>query len=191
MHSTYSATIINCRFSNFNESSYSAFRTQKGTMADELKFENCSFDQISGDAIFLGAEKDDKGTYNAEYIYVIGCKFYNILGSAINAYRGGSDESTTGPYLEVRNSILEDVNNKERGSAILALGAQRVEIVDNQFIRSGRGGCAIRFDEAISDKINVGNNNLYDSGRIFSFYDKVVKGKITNNPPMKSIKDEL
>jgi len=83
MHSTYSATFRNCRFSNFNESSYSAFRTQKGTMADVLRFENCSFDHISGAAIFLGAETDNRGTYNAEEIYVINCKFFNILGAGV------------------------------------------------------------------------------------------------------------
>jgi poly(beta-D-mannuronate) lyase len=191
MRSTYSATFKNCRFSNFNEGGHSAFRAQKGTMADELRFENCSFDHISGNAIFLGAETDNRGTYNAEIIVVQDCKFFNILGSAINVYRGGSDESTTGPQLTVKGSIFEDVNNAERGSVIIAWGTQVVTIENNQFMGSGRGGCVIRFDEAAHDVIQVGNNNSYNSGRICSFYGNVVKGTITNNPPTRSIKDEL
>ena len=70
---------------------------------------------MSGDAISLAAEKDDAGKYSAEYVEVKNCAFYKVLGYAVDLYRGGSDESTTGPTIVVDHCVLEDVNNKERG----------------------------------------------------------------------------
>jgi poly(beta-D-mannuronate) lyase len=139
----------------------------------------------------LGAETENRGTYNAELIQIINCKFFNILNAGINVYRGGGDESTTGPQLHIEGTVFEDVNNMERGSTVMAWGAQVVRIFNNQFIRSGRGGCVIRFDESAWHDIRVGNNNSYNSGRICSFYGNVVKGTITNNPPTKSIQNNL
>jgi len=191
MRSTYSATFRNCRFSNFNESRFSAFRAQKGTLADVLIFDNCSFDHISGDAIFLGAETDNRGTYNAEIIRVVNSRFFNILGAGVNVYRGGTDESTTGPQLHIENSVFENVNNQERGSTVMAWGAQIVNIIYNQFMGSGRGGCVVRFDEAAYHILNVNNNNIYNSGRICSFYGNVVRGTNTNNPSTRSIQNDL
>jgi hypothetical protein len=73
----------------------------------------------------------------------------------------------------------------------MAWGAQIVNIINNQFVRSGRGGCAVRFDEATYHILNVNNNNIYNSGRICSFYGNVVRGTNTNNPPTRSIQNDL
>jgi len=191
MRSSYSATFRNNRFSNFDGSTHSAFRAQRGTLADVLIFDNNSFDRIAGDAIFLAAETENRGTYNAEIIRVTNNRFFSILNAGINVHRGGPDESTTGPQLHVEGNVFENVNNQERGSAIMAWGAQVVNIFNNQFIGAGRAGCVIRFDEAAWHLISVGNNNIYDSGRICSFWGNVVTGTITNNPPARSIEGAL
>ncbi|MBE7169365.1 MAG: hypothetical protein INR73_02180 [Williamsia sp.] len=183
MRGTYSAWIAACRFYNFGEAGYSAFRAQKTTMADTLSFEGCLFRDGSGDAIYLAAEKDDAGKFSAEYTEVKQCSFYHILGAAIDLYRGGSDESTHGPSLVFDHCVLEDVNNRERGSGIRLLGVQNAIVSNSIFSNSGRGGASIRFDEASWDKLAITNCDVYNSGRIASFRGKVVKGPMYHFKP--------
>jgi poly(beta-D-mannuronate) lyase len=139
---------------------------------------------MSGDAIYLSAEKDDAGKYSAEYVEVKNCVFYKVLGYAVDLYRGGSDESTTGPTIVVDHSVLEDVNNKERGSGMRLYGVQNVIVRNTSFSNTGRGGASIRFDENSWDKISVTHCNLYNSGRISSFWGKAVTGPIYKIKPV-------
>ena len=183
MQGGYSAWIRNCSFANFSESSFSPFKAQKNTFADTLIFENCLFRDMSGDAIYLSAEKEDAGRYSADHVEVRNCAFYNVLGYAVDLYRGGSDESTSGPSIVVDHCVLENVNNKERGSGIRLNGVQKVVVTNTLFSNTGRGGASLRFDEASWDKIWVSHCSLYNSGRIDSFWGKVVKGPILQVKP--------
>lgn len=183
MRGHYSAGINNCEFYNFQEGSFSPFKAQKGTYADTLIFTNCLFRDMSGDAISLAAEKADDGKYSAEYTEVKNCAFYKVLGYAVDLYRGGSDESTTGPSIVVDHCVLEDVNNKERGSGMRLFGVQNAVVKNSSFSNTGRGGASLRFDETHWDKIAVTNCNVYNSGRIASFWGKVVTGPVLNIKP--------
>jgi len=183
MQGGYSAWVRDCSFANFSESSFSPFRAQKNTFADTLVFENCFFRDMSGDAIYLSAEKEDAGRYSADHVEVRNCAFYNVLGYAVDLYRGGSDESTSGPSIIVDHCVLENVNNKERGSGIRLNGVQKVVVTNTIFSNSGRGGAALRFDEASWDQIRVSHCSLYNSGRIESFWGKVVKGPVYRVKP--------
>lgn len=184
MRGHYSAYVDNCEFYNFTESSFAPFKAQKTTYADTLVFTNCLFRDMSGDAISLAAEKDDAGKYSAEYVEVKNCAFYKVLGYAVDLYRGGSDESTTGPTIVVDHCVLEDVNNKERGSGMRLYGVQNVTVKNTIFSNTGRGGASIRFDEASWDKIAVTNCNIYNSGKVASFWGKVVTGPMFNIKPL-------
>lgn len=183
MRTHYSATINNCEFYNFTESSFAPFKAAKGTYADTLRFTNCLFRDMSGDAISLAAEKNDDGKYNAEYVEVKNCAFYKVLGYAVDLYRGGSDESTTGPAIVVDHCVLEDVNNKERGAGMRLFGVQNVVVKNTSFSNTGRGGASVKFDETTWDKIAVTNCNVFNSGRIASFWGKVVTGPVYNIKP--------
>ena len=183
MRGPYSAFVRDCEFYNFQESSHAVFKAQKGTYADSLVFSGCLFRDMSGDALYLSAEKEDGGKYSAEYTEVTNCAFYKVLGYAVDLYRGGSDESTTGPSILVDHCVLEDVNNKERGSGIRLLGAQHVVVRNTLFSNSGRGGAALRFDETSWDKISVSHCNLYHSGKVASFWGKVITGPMYSLPP--------
>lgn len=183
MRGHYSAYINNCEFYNFQEGGYAPFKAQHTTFADSLIFTNCLFRDMSGDAISLAAEKQDDGKYNAEYVEVKNCAFYKVLGYALDLYRGGSDESTTGPTLLVDHCVLEDVNNKERGAGMRLYGVQNATVKNTLFSNTGRGGASLRFDETHWDKISVTNCNVYNSGRIFSFWGKVVTGPMFNLKP--------
>jgi len=90
-------------------------------------------------------------------------------------YRGGTDESTTGPRIDLYNSTFTDVNNQERGAVLRLLGVQVATIDNAKFFDSGRGGGSMRFDETPWDKISVTNCQFVNSGKIQSF-----SGKISN-----------
>jgi poly(beta-D-mannuronate) lyase len=170
MRGAYSAFISNCSFYNMQEGSASPFKALPTSMADTLLFTNCTFRDIAGDAISLSAEKEDVGKYNAEYVSLNGCRWHKVLGCALNLYRGGNDESTTGPELKMNDCSFDDVNNREQGSVLRLVGVQTVDIDNLTFKNSGRGGCAIRFEERRWDKISVSRCKFINSGELKSFF---------------------
>ena len=93
----YSLHIEDCSFGNLGESTNCAVRGAKNTFADRVELHNCTFRDISGNAVDFGAERDYVGRYNAEDMLIEGCTFENMLGLGINIYRGGSDESPQVP----------------------------------------------------------------------------------------------
>lgn len=166
MSGTYSATVDNCEFKNFEESSFAGFKALRNTFADSLTFNNCMFYSISGEGISLSAEKEDIGKYSAENVIIDNCHFEKILGSAVNIYRGGNDESTTGPTVYIKNSTFTDSSNQERGSALRLIGVQTAQISNLTFINSGRGGASIKFDEFAWDDIRMNNIVFRNSGNL-------------------------
>jgi poly(beta-D-mannuronate) lyase len=183
MAGAYSASINNCDFGFFQESTFNPFKATPTSYADTLRFINCFFHDLSGDAIFLAAEKDDAGKYNAEYVEIRNCSWYKVLGAALNLYRGGNDESTTGPTLQMSHCVFEDVNNREQGYAVKLVGVQEMNLSNLAFSNSGRGGASIFINERRWDKIVITHCNLYNSGKIFSFFGKAVTGSVFNFKP--------
>lgn len=173
-----------CEFYNFNEGSYHAIKAGKSTYADTLSVRNSIFGSLTGDAINLASEKDDKGTYNAEYVFIENCLFYKVRGIAINIYRGGNDESTIGPLVFINHCTFDQVNNAERGSAVRLPGVQVANVKNICFSNSGRGGRAIMFDESRWDKCKVDYLSFNLAGRIESFYGKVAGNAIYQADPM-------
>ncbi len=166
MRGTYSAWIDNCTFKHFEESSFAGFKALKNSFADTLSFNKCTFHDISGEGIGLGAEKNDDGKYSVENIFITDCNFRKILNTAVNLYRGGNDESTTGPTLHMKNCTFEDCSNQERGAALRLIGAQTASLDHISFKNSGRGGAAIKFDECRWDDIRLSNIRYDNSGRL-------------------------
>lgn len=164
----YTLTVEDCSFRNFGESGFIPVRGLKGTFADSVVVRGCYFEALSGDAISFAAESDDKGRYNADDMFIENCTFGRILGIPVNIYRGGSDESTAGPYVHIRDCKFNDSCNKVRGSVIRITGAQVLDITGCSFKNSGRGGYAIRLDDAPWEVLNVSGNSFVNSGRIQS-----------------------
>ena len=160
MINPYRLRVEDCEFYNFNESTHNAFRAEKSSYAESIVFSSCFFHTISGDAISIAAEKDDRGIYNAEYVTLENCIFYNIMGAALDLYRGGNDESTLGPFLNVDHCLFENVNNTELGSVLRLIGVQKVEIENSIFSNSGQGGRSIKFEETRWNHCVVSNCNL-------------------------------
>lgn len=166
MSGKYNATIEDCAFIYFGESTFAGFKAQKSTFADSLIFKNCLFQSISGEGISLSAEKDDTGKYSAENVVIDHCHFEKVLGSSVNIYRGGNDESTSGPSIYITHSTFTDSSNQERGAALRLIGVQKARISNLIFSNSGRGGASLLFDEFAWDDIQIENIKYNNSGKL-------------------------
>ena len=162
----YSLFVENCVFSQYGESVFIPIKGLKGTFGEKVVIKGCTFDALSGDAINYASELEDKGRYNGDDLIIEDCRFNRILGIPVNVYRGGSDESTAGPYVYVRNCVFTDCCNKVRGSVIRIIGAQILDITGCQFIDSGRGGFSVRLDEAPWERVNLSDLKFENSGGV-------------------------
>lgn len=174
MNRPYRLHIDDCEFYDYNESTNAGFKASKSTLADSLIVTNSIFHRMSGAGIDLAAEKDDKGMYNAEYTLIKNCTFTNLLGAAINIYRGGNDESTLGPFVTIDHCTFNEVENREQGTVVRLIGAQQASVTNSNFSYSGQGGRAILFQEYRWDNILVDHCNFYESGKVESFYNKAL-----------------
>ena len=164
----YSLFVEDCSFSNCGESGFIPVRGLKGTFADTVAIRRCNFSALSGDAVNYAAETADKGVYSGDDVIIEDCRFERILGIPVNIYRGGSDESTAGPYVTIKGCVFDDCCNKVRGSVIRITGAQVLSVTGCDFIGSGRGGYSVRLDEAPWEKIELRDLRFVNSGKVLS-----------------------
>jgi len=181
MNTSYSLYVDDCEF--FGSTGLHAIVGTKNTFASVVRIVNSKFYDLCYTAIDYSSEKDDKGRYNADDIIIDNCVFFHILNVGVNIYRGGSDESTAGPYVTVTNCTFDDVCNMERGSALRLIGPQVMLIENCNFNYSGRGGFSIRLDEASWEKIRIHNCNFYNSGKVLTMTNKVIDGPIYDIKP--------
>jgi poly(beta-D-mannuronate) lyase len=184
MNSHYRLQVNDCAFFNFNESGFSCIRGTKSTYADSAIITNSLFHHNSGTGIDFSAEKDDKGIYNVAHLLVKDCVFTNMLSTAINIYRGGNDESTTGPQVVIDHCTFNEVENRMQGCVVKLLGVQTASVTNCVFNKSGAGGRCIWFEEMSWDKLTVDYCNFYKSGRVSSFFDNVTGKHIYYNNPV-------
>ena len=153
MTSNYSLAVEDCSISDLDVNyTFNFFLVAKNTFADAIRITRSEFSDISGSVISLSTEIDDLGRYNGEVISVVDSRFSNIGGAVVDIYRGGTDESTFGPRLEVRSSVLESVGHNARNrtdASIRLLGVQVADIHDNEFI----GSRPIRVTHTVGDPI--------------------------------------
>jgi len=180
----YTLTVDGCEFQHFEGGGFFAIKGTKATFAKSITIRNCSFRDLSGDAINYAAEKDDIGRYNVDDMLIENCAFYRILGLPINIYRGGSDESTAGPYVTIRNCNFLDCCNKERGSVMRLIGPQVLTVEGCNFDGSGRGGATIRLDEATWEKVGILNCNFWNSGKVVTTTPQAIQGKMYHIRPI-------
>ena len=93
-----------------------------------------------------------------------------MMGSAIDIYRGGNDESTLGPFVKIEDCNFINICNRELGTAVRMIGVQWSRIHDCKFVDSGKSGRAIWFEDPAWADIEIKDIGLSNSGRIQTFY---------------------
>lgn len=125
----YKLIIEDCNFNDLDiNHSFNVLKVFKNTFADSIVLRNCNFADVSGHVLALDKEIDDIGIYNAENVVIENCTFKNIGGTALNLHRGGRDESTFGPILEVSNCQFENVGKDKRNKADATITTYGVQV---------------------------------------------------------------
>lgn len=137
MNKNYSVFIENCTIKNLKiNNSFNVLRVSAGTFADSISIKNTQISSVSGSVIALDKELDDIGIYNAESIVIDNCSFQDIEGAVVNAYRGGTDESTIAGSLEINHSEFKNVGFGKKNTlnaAISLVGMQKTDIKNSVF----------------------------------------------------------
>ncbi|AIY14814.1 chondroitinase-B domain-containing protein [Cellulophaga baltica] len=167
MLDNYKLFIDNCEFKDMVVNhSFDVLRVSKGTFADTISIQNSTFKNISGHIAALDKETDDIGAYNVEYMLMKNNTVTDMQGAALRLYRGGKDESTFGPFLEVDHNVFNNVGfgKKNKYNAAMSLyGVQVNDIQNNNFNNTNGLKMHLVVGEPI---VNVVNNNYYKSGNI-------------------------
>ena len=167
MTENYKLFIDNCDFENFLVNhSFDVLRVEKGTFADTISIQNSRFKNITGHIAALDKETDDIGAYNVEYFIMKNNTLTDVQGAALRLYRGGKDESTFGPFLEVDHNVFDNVGHGKKNKYQVAMslyGVQVNDITNNIFT-----GCKpLEMHLVVGEPIvNIFNNNFYNSEEI-------------------------
>ena len=185
MNHNYSLVVNNCEFDNLDVNhTFDVLQVYKNTFADTISITNSKFKTISGNIMLLDKETDDKGVYNAEYVILKNNVFTDVQGAILDLYRGGTDESTFGPFLEMEHNVLDNVGNGKRNktnSSIRLYGAQYIALKNNIFNSSKGINAYLVVGGPI---VNVLNNNFYktDLPKITGEEKFTEKNSTTLNP---------
>ena len=102
------------------------------TLADRVDIRGSTFENVSGTIVSAAAEGDDQGRYNVEYLDIRESVFRNLTGPVAEVYRGGRDESTFGPHVNIEQSVVENAG-AGAGLSVDLHGVQRTLIAENVF----------------------------------------------------------
>ena len=119
--------------------SFNVLTLGKSSLADRVSIRNSAFADISGTIVAAAAETEDYGQYNVEYLDIVESSFANIGGPIANIYRGGRDESTFGPYVNISGNALAEIGKAATngsGASIMLHGVQTAVIGRNAIAES-------------------------------------------------------
>ncbi|TRX54497.1 polysaccharide lyase 6 family protein [Thalassomonas sp. M1454] len=161
MTANYRLVVQNSEIKNLDiNHSFHFFVSGNGAFADEITLSNNSFDNITGDILRLDRELEDLGIYNAEYVTLSKNTFKDVEGALVKLYRGGSDESTFGPHLNMTNNKVTNVGNGKRNkskSSLYLHGVQVTNVADNTLAESAQ----IVVEHTVGQpKTSIQNNKL-------------------------------
>lgn len=164
--------------------SFHFFVTGKGAFADQITLNNNSFSKVSGDILRLNSEIEDLGIYNAEYVTLNKNSFSNVEGAIVKLYRGGTDESTFGPHIQMTNNTLSNVGLGKRNANKASLylhGVQVTNVESNHLIDSA----PIVVEHTVGEPQTVISSNIFDATTEPSIVELRVDGphtaKVENN----------
>lgn len=140
MNKNYQLFIDQCVFENLDVNhSFDVVKVYKNTFADYISITNSTFDNITGHVMALDKETDDVGIYNVEFVTLHNNSFSNIQGTVLSLHRGGKDESTFGPFLDIDHCTFENIGHGSRNkydAAISMYGVQDIRIKNSVFVKT-------------------------------------------------------
>ncbi len=157
MSSAYNLWIKNSEISHFNK----LLKVSMRSFADTISISGSRIKDLKS-GIDLAEETDDKGEYNAEFVYMTNSDFENIQGTILNYYRGGYDESTIGGNLVFTANTVKNCGTSE-GTEILVRtrGVVNVEMANNNFVNNPVKFIAILWGAKDQKPVN---NTIKNSG---------------------------
>ena len=168
--------------------SFHFFDSGKGAFADYIELTDNHFSDITGDFLRLNKEIEDLGIYNAEYVILTNNSFDNVQGTLVNLYRGGTDESTFGPHLEMSKNIVSNSGKGKRNKTTSSLylhGVQVANIDDNTFENSAY----VVIEHTVGEPKTVVKNNMFNKTPALSVKELHAKGShtavLSNNKQFK------
>ncbi|MCL5247697.1 alginate lyase [Cellulophaga sp. 20_2_10] len=164
MNKNYKLFVDNCDFINLDVNhSFDAVVVYKNTFADTISIQNSNFKTITGNVLALDKETDDIGIYNAEYVILKNNSFSDVNKAVLSLHRGGKDESTFGPFLELDHNTFTNIGHGKRNkynAAINLYGVQVNEITNNIFNNTK----ALKMHLVVGEPmVDILNNNFYKS----------------------------
>ena len=152
--------------------SFNVLTLGKSSLADRVSIRDSAFADISGAIVSASAETEDYGQYNVEYLDIVESSFVDIGGPIADIYRGGRDESTFGPYVNISGNALADVGNaatNRSGASINLHGVQIAVLSRNAFAASS----PLRVVHTVgTPKTTVTDNSL--SGTPAPIYEELI-----------------
>ncbi len=132
----YNLFIEDCDIHSFQvEAGGAILKAYQTSFIDTLSIRN-SILRDSFRGLSLSDEKEDKGIYNAEHIFLENTVFSRITQWAIDFYRGGNDESTLGGFLTIDHCVFDEVNDKANQYIIKQTGLVHCDIRNTIFCQS-------------------------------------------------------
>jgi len=132
MNQNYKVFVKNCTIKDLVVNhSFDFLKTYKHTFAESVLFLNSDFTNISGSIISMTTETEDLGIYNVENIDMHKCSFSDVQGIVMDVYRGGTDESTFGPIINIVDSKFSNSGKGKRNRAKASLkfhGVQKLNV---------------------------------------------------------------
>jgi poly(beta-D-mannuronate) lyase len=164
MIENYKLFIDDCDFKDMIVNhSFDVLRVSKGTFADTISIKNSKFKNISGHIAALDKETDDIGAYNVEYLIMKNNTVTDLQGAALRLYRGGKDESTFGPFLELDHNVFDHVGygSKNKYNTAISLYGVQVNDIENNIFNNSKG---VNMHLVVGEPIvNILNNDFYNS----------------------------
>ena len=142
MNQNYALVVESCEVIDLEKNhSFDFLKSYKHTFADSINIINTNMTNVTGAVITLDMETEDLGIYNAENIKIINSTFTDVKHEIVNIYRGGTDESTFGPIITIKNVQINNSGNGKRNKVDAVLrfhGVQKLN-VDNVTIADSKG----------------------------------------------------
>lgn len=142
MNKNYAVHIENCEIVDLDKNhSFDFLKSYKHTFADSINIINTTMTNVTGAVMTLDMEVEDLGIYNVENVKIVNSTFTDVKHEIANVYRGGTDESTFGPFMTIRDVEIIDSGKGKRnkvGSVLRFHGVQKL-IVDNVKISDSQG----------------------------------------------------